>query len=51
MSLSAADYDRVALFDLDGSLADYDLAMRRDLRLLCAPDEPAITTATKSSST
>ncbi|MGD1065503.1 MAG: hypothetical protein ABR975_01660 [Vulcanimicrobiaceae bacterium] len=37
MSLSAPDYERVALFDLDGSLADYDLAMRRDLQPLRAP--------------
>jgi hypothetical protein len=46
MSPSTADYDRVALFDLDGSLADYDLAMRRDLRPLCAPQEPPITVDT-----
>lgn len=43
MSDVAGDYDRVALFDLDGSLADYDLAMRRDLAALTAPGEPAIT--------
>jgi hypothetical protein len=30
MSTLTADYERVALFDLDGSLADFDLAMRRD---------------------
>jgi 5'-nucleotidase len=46
MSISAADYNRVALFDLDGSLADYDLAMRRDLLSLRAPDEPPITVGT-----
>jgi phosphoglycolate phosphatase-like HAD superfamily hydrolase len=34
--------DRIALFDLDGSLADYDLAMRRDLRAMRAPCEPDI---------
>jgi 5'-nucleotidase len=46
MSLTTADYDRVALFDLDGSLADYDLAMRRDLRPLGASGELAITADT-----
>lgn len=30
----------IALFDLDGTLADYDAAMRRDMRLLQAPGEP-----------
>jgi 5'-nucleotidase len=30
----------IALFDLDGTLADYDAAMRRDMRLLQAPTEP-----------
>lgn len=30
----------IALFDLDGTLADYDSAMRRDMRLLQAPGEP-----------
>ena len=30
----------IALFDLDGTLADYDAAMRRDMRLLQAPSEP-----------
>jgi 5'-nucleotidase len=29
----------IALFDLDGTLADYDSAMRRDMRLLQAPGE------------
>ncbi len=33
----------IALFDLDGSLADYDGAMVRDLDALRSPDEPAIT--------
>ncbi len=36
------DHDRIALFDMDGSLADYDLAMRRDLRSMRAPCEPPI---------
>jgi 5'-nucleotidase len=36
------DHDRIALFDMDGSLADYDLAMRRDLRSMRSPCEPAI---------
>jgi FMN phosphatase YigB (HAD superfamily) len=30
----------IALFDLDGTLADYDSAMRRDMRLLQSPGEP-----------
>src|SRR5262249_50833587 len=30
----------IALFDLDGTLADYDAAMRRDMRLLQSPGEP-----------
>jgi FMN phosphatase YigB (HAD superfamily) len=30
----------IALFDLDGTLADYDAAMQRDLRLLQSPHEP-----------
>jgi FMN phosphatase YigB (HAD superfamily) len=29
----------IALFDLDGTLADYDSAMRRDMRLLQSPGE------------
>ena len=33
----------IALFDMDGSLADYDGAMVRDLDELRAPAEPAIT--------
>jgi 5'-nucleotidase len=32
----------VALFDMDGSLADYDAALRRDLRAMRAPCEPPI---------
>jgi hypothetical protein len=32
----------VALFDMDGSIADYDAAMRRDLRSMRAPCEPLI---------
>jgi hypothetical protein len=35
----------IALFDLDGSLADYDGAMVRDLDALRAPDEPPVTRA------
>lgn len=31
----------IALFDLDGTLADYELRMRRDLRRIAAPGEPA----------
>lgn len=34
--------DSIALFDMDGSLADYDAAMRRDLRALSATCEPEI---------
>jgi len=30
----------IALFDLDGTLADYDGAMRRDLALMKSPHEP-----------
>ncbi|MCB9525321.1 MAG: hypothetical protein H6702_18375 [Myxococcales bacterium] len=33
--------DPIALIDLDGTLADYDAALRRDLRPLCAPGELA----------
>ena len=33
--------ENIALFDLDGTLADYDGAMLRDLPLLAAPGEPA----------
>ncbi|HLD01034.1 MAG TPA: hypothetical protein VJC39_04780 [Candidatus Nanoarchaeia archaeon] len=32
-------YDNIALFDLDGTLADYDKAMRRDLDALAEPNE------------
>ncbi len=32
----------IALFDMDGSIADYDAAMRRDLRAMRAPCEPPI---------
>lgn len=31
--------EKVALLDLDGSLADYDTAMRRELKLIMSPDE------------
>lgn len=34
--------EKIALFDLDGSLADFDGAMRRDLRLMRFPGEPEI---------
>lgn len=34
--------EKIALFDLDGSLADFDGAMRRDLRSMRFPDEPDI---------
>lgn len=33
----------IALFDMDGSLADYDGALIRDLEELRSPEEPAIT--------
>ena len=36
----------IALFDLDGSLADYTGAMVRDLEELRSPDEPTITAET-----
>lgn len=31
---------QIALFDLDGTLADYETRMRRDLRKVQAPDDP-----------
>jgi 5'-nucleotidase len=34
--------DRVALIDLDGTVADYDGAMQRELEKLRAPEEPAV---------
>lgn len=34
--------EKIALFDLDGSLADFDGAMRRDLRSMRFPGEPEI---------
>ncbi|MGB8518877.1 MAG: hypothetical protein WCD38_01790 [Candidatus Tumulicola sp.] len=34
--------EKIALFDLDGSLADFDGAMRRDLRRMRFPGEPEI---------
>jgi FMN phosphatase YigB (HAD superfamily) len=33
--------EAIALFDLDGTLADFDGAMQRDMDLLKAPDEPS----------
>src|ERR1044071_2937251 len=41
-STMTVDLTQVALFDLDGSLADYEGAMRRDLALLRAPEEPEV---------
>jgi 5'-nucleotidase len=43
METDAAD---IALFDLDGSLADYDGALVRDLEALRGPDEPPVTRET-----
>ena len=34
--------DQVGLFDLDGSLADYDAQLLKDLNLLKAPEEPLL---------
>jgi 5'-nucleotidase len=39
----AIDLGKVFLFDLDGSLADYDGALLADLERLRSPDEPALT--------
>jgi len=39
MSREGDGDERVALFDLDGLLADYDVAMSRQMRLLQAPGE------------
>lgn len=36
------EVDNLALFDLDGSLANYDKAMIAGLQLLAGPDEPPI---------
>jgi 5'-nucleotidase len=38
--------DRIALFDMDGSLADFETAMRRDMCSLRSPHEPEITDTT-----
>ena len=35
-------HDAIALFDLDGTLADYDTQMRADFSRLCSPGEPHI---------
>ena len=35
--------NRIALFDLDGTLADYDGALRRNLELIRSPLEPELT--------
>jgi 5'(3')-deoxyribonucleotidase len=37
--MSTSGGDLVALIDLDGTLADYDEAMRREMRAIQAPDE------------
>ena len=42
MTDEAAYQRRIALFDMDGSITDYNGAMRRDLELLRAPSEPAL---------
>jgi hypothetical protein len=42
----ATDGTDIALFDMDGSLADYDGALVRDLEPLRAPDEPQMTRET-----
>lgn len=34
--------DNIALFDMDGTIADYGGAMRRDLEYLYSPDEPRL---------
>ena len=34
---------KIALFDMDSSLADYESALIRDLNLIAAPNEPTIT--------
>ena len=39
--MRASRTHQIALFDIDGTLADYDGRMRRDLRTLQAPYEPA----------
>jgi 5'-nucleotidase len=36
------DMERIALFDMDGSLADYDHSMRAELRRMRSPAEPPI---------
>lgn len=38
--LKAANGDRIALIDLDGTVADYDSALREAMRTLQAPNEP-----------
>ena len=35
--------NKIALFDLDGTLADYDGALRKDLEMIASPHEPPIT--------
>ncbi len=37
------DSDRIALIDLDGTVADYDGSMQRYMRILASPDEPKYT--------
>ena len=38
--LTMTSIENIALFDLDGTLADYDGAMLRDLQAIAAPAEP-----------
>lgn len=39
--LTMADEDRIALIDLDGTVADYDTALKEAMRSLQSPNEPA----------
>jgi hypothetical protein len=36
-----ADRDQIALIDLDGTVADYDTALKKEMEKLRAPNEPA----------
>lgn len=40
------DSDRIALFDIDGSLADFEGSLRKGMNALRGPTEPEITEAT-----
>lgn len=42
MNNDEAAADRIALYDLDGTLADYDTAMRAQMDRLRAPEEPEV---------